>query len=360
MQPVPVERPVAGAFNRNAKLCTVLAIAVWAMVTAYPATVRAAPRTFVALEYEVAPQAEGCPDSDQFRASVQQQLGYDPFLSTADRRVAIRISRTGTGFDGSIKWRDARGRRVGDRGLSSRSPECSEIAASVAFAVAVQIQLLATFAPPTSEPNASGAPPEATPPTTSTPDANATPVANAKDTTEASAASSQASRRGKGFGLSAGLGPSLALGLAPDPTGLGRVFASGRIDWFSLELAGDAALPVSRDEGDGSGFRLTRFAGSAAACGHIRAYAGCLTGTLGRIQAQGYGVDQPASPAALFSQVGARVVATIDFGSRYFVSARAEGLVMLAPWAVRLNDTVVWTTPRVAELLGLDFGVKFF
>jgi len=60
-------------------------------------------------------------------------------------------ARAGTGFDGSIKWRDARGHRVGDRGLSSRSSDCNEIAANVAFAVAVQIQLLTTFAQTTPE-----------------------------------------------------------------------------------------------------------------------------------------------------------------------------------------------------------------
>jgi hypothetical protein len=52
----------------------------------------------------------------------------------------------------------------------------------------------------------------------------------------------------------------MGLGIAPDVTGLGRIFADGRIDWFSMELGVDAALPVTRDESGGSAFKLNRFA----------------------------------------------------------------------------------------------------
>jgi hypothetical protein len=345
-----------------------LALVVCATVVTCAAISRAAPHTFVALEYEIAPETEGCPDVEEFRASVEHQLGYDPFQSAADRRVAVRIARKGTGFDGSIKWRDARGHRVGDRGLSSRSTDCSEIAANVAFAVAVQIQLLATFAQTTPESSASSGAPDTTPPTTPTPGTSAapTPNPNAKsapkpmDTEAPAAPSSRSAAHRKTLVLSAGLGPSLALGIAPQATGIGRIFVRGRLDPLSLELAVDGALPVTEQEADGSGFKLNRFAAGAAACGHIQWFAGCLTGTAGRLEARGFGVDQPASPAGLFSQLGLRVFATLDLGSRYFLSARAEGLVMLSSWSVALNDAVVWTTPRVGELLGLDFGVNFF
>jgi hypothetical protein len=148
--------------------------------------------------------------------------------------------------------------------------------------------------------------------------------------------------------------------MAPKVTGLGRVFVSGRLAWFSLELAVDAALPTTHRQPDGSGFSLHRFAAGAAACGHIDAFAACLISTVGRLEADGLGVDRPASPAGLLSQLGGRIVARHDFGDRYFVGARAEALVILSSWAVTLNDTVAWTTPRVGGLLGLDLGVIFF
>ena len=125
-----------------------LVLGVWAAVATFARTAEAGPQTFVALEYEVAPDASGCPDVEEFRAAVARQLEYDPFRPAADRRVAVQIARKEIGFDGRIRWTDADGRWVGDRRLTSRRPDCGEIAASLAFSVAVQIQLLATLAPP--------------------------------------------------------------------------------------------------------------------------------------------------------------------------------------------------------------------
>jgi len=152
----------------------------------------------------------------------------------------------------------------------------------------------------------------------------------------------------------------MALGLEPHVTWVGRIFVSGRIDRFSLELAADGTLPASRTQADGSSFSLDRVAAGAAACGHVQAFAGCLTATLGRLHASGSGVDRPLSPSGFFSQVGARLAATHDFGGRYFAGARVDGLVMVSPWTVTLNDQTAWTTPRVGAVIGLDFGANFF
>jgi len=353
-----------------------VALAVSAALALCTATARAAPQIvavpqiIVGLEYEVAPDATGCPSIDDFSASVGRQLGYDPFQATAARHLVVHISRTETGFDGSIRWSNAQGQGVGDRQLSSRRSECSEIAANVAFAVAVQIQLLAALAPATAEPSAPPAAPVPAPPNTPTPvpappnkptpEATTNSIPRPNDAATVPAPSlPPAARRGR-LGFSAGLGASLALGVAPHPTGIGRIFGSGRLEWVSLELAVDGALPTTRTEPDGSGFSLHRFAADAAACGHVEVFTACLTGTLGRLEARGFGVDKPASPAGLFSQLGARIGAKHDFGERYFAAARLEGLVMVSPWTVTLNDTATWTTPRVSGLIGLDFGVNIF
>jgi hypothetical protein len=326
-----------------------LAVVVGMAAAPLGSAARAAPPTLVALEYEVAPEAAGCPGADEFRASVGRQLGYDPFRPSADRRVAVQIARKEPGFDGRIRWSDAEGRWVGERRWSSRRQECDEIAASLAFSVAVQVQLLATLAPATPAPAAA---PAAPPPAPAAP-APADGVA-ARPTPPPAPPP-----RGPRLQLSLGLGPSLAVGLGPQPTALGRLFVAGRLAWASLEIAVDAALPTTRHEVDGSGFSLDRYAATAAACGHARALAACLLGTLGVLQARGFGVDAPSAPAGLFSQAGARIAATRDFGDRYFGAARVDALVMLGARNVTLNETVAWTTPRVGALLGLDFGARF-
>lgn len=344
------------------RLRAAVAFGAWSALSAFGSPVHAEPKTSVQLAYELAPGTEGCPDVETFQSTVKRQLGYDPFLAGADRRVAVKIARTETGFDGSIKWTDADGKWAGDRHLSSQRSDCSEIAANVAFAVAVQLQLLAALSPETPAPSASG---------TGTGTGTAKTAAAAtvapkpapvppNDGSKASTSPERSASGGARFRLAAGLGPSLALGLAPKVTGLGRLFVTGRLDPFSLELAVEAALPVSQTQPDGSGFTLNRLAFGAAACGHVQPFAACLTAMVGRLEARGFGVDNPSTPSGVFSQLGARVAVTHDLSERFFVGARLEGLVMLAPWTVTLDDTVAWTTPRVGGLFGLDFGVYFF
>ena len=49
-----------------------------------------------------------------------------------------------------------------------------------------------------------------------------------------------------------------------------------------------------------------------------------------------------------------------QLGSRNFVTARVDGLVMLSTWAVTRHETALWTTARTGLVLGLDLGVRFF
>jgi hypothetical protein len=365
-----------------------VAIIAWAAWTSCATNARAAPRTFVTIEYDVAPDASGCPDVEEFRASVHRQLGYDPFRRTADRRVAVRIARKETGFNGFIKWSDAHGRWAGDRRLSSVRAECSEIATNLAFSVVVQIQLLAalapdkppepertvpsnTFAGSASSSGASSKPSPDSTPSSDTPSNASLDYASRASAQGTSASPEQADAgatppsgrgttpRGTRFRLFAGLGPSFALGTAPHATAIGRAFASGRLDWFSLELSIDAALPATGTGPEGSGFSLNRYAASSAACGHIGPFAGCLAATVGHLEAHGLAVDRPATSSGTFTALGARIAARQDFG-RYFASVHVDGLVMTSTWTVMLNDTAAWTTPRLGGLLGLDFGIDIF
>ena len=347
--------------------CLGFALGAWTVLATFGRVAHAG-QTFVALEYAVAIDATGCPNAAEFRANVARQLHYDPFQTAADRRVVVEIARKEIGFHGRIRWAAADGRSVGDRRLTSRRSDCGEIAASLAFAVAVQVQLLAALAPPVPEPAApppaTVAPPSAAPappPPTSPPAPDAIPTAvappNPAPAPPPPVPRPPASPRR--LALSVGLGPALALGVAPRATGLARVFVNGRVARLSFEIGVDATWPATEHQADGSGFSLDRFAGGAAACGHAGAFAACITGTVGILRVRGTGVDAPASPSGLLSQVGARIGATRDFGGRYFAAAHLDGLVMLSSWTVTLNDDAAWTTPRVGALIGLDVGARF-
>jgi hypothetical protein len=160
--------------------------------------------------------------------------------------------------------------------------------------------------------------------------------------------------------LSAGLGSSLALGISPEAAGLGRLFLNARRAWISLEVALDAAWPVTHLESDKTGFTLQRVSAATAACGHLSLFSGCLTGTVGALRVHGTGVDAAATSTGAFYQLGVRLAATWAFGAHYFVAVRGDGLLLPSPWTVKVNDVPLWVTPRAGALLGVDVGASFF
>ena len=356
----------AGAIAIRSQGRSLLA-AVWSLLACatqlpFAGSAHAAPQTFVALEYQVVPGAIGCADVSAFRTAVRNQLGFDPFRPAAERKVAVQIARGDLGYEGKIRWTDAGGRVAGDRHLSTGRRECAEIANNLAFALAVQIQLLAALAPatppPSPAPRASVAtPPQASPPVTPRPSAAPT-VPPAEPSSPLVPPTPPPAARP--LRLAVGFGPSLALALAPRPTATGRVFVSGRLSGLSLEFALDGALPVRQQEASGIGFSLTRFAAEAALCGHHGAFAACATGALGLIEARGFGVDAPRTATGLATQLGLRLTAARDLSTRLYVTARVEGMLLPHRWTVTLNDTATWTTPRVAAVLGVDLGVRIF
>jgi hypothetical protein len=404
---VPVPRPRTGSPGKvprgqgragTSRALVVLALLVTPLLAARAS---AEPAPFVALDYDVPTDQRACPDALEFRANIQVQLGYDPFQPGGDRRVSVQITHKGSGLEGRIRWSDANGRWVGDRRLASRRADCAELATNLAFAVAVQVQLLATLTFPADIKDATttgGSPPAPAPTAASEVSPGSTPGAGtaASSTGERRTAAPATpppetvprvepaageratgsrpdeppnvevggtARRTDGnatVALSVGVGPAMAIGLAPHATALGRMFVGGRIDHFSLEVGVDATWPIEQRNVDAAGFSLERLGASLAACGHARAFAACGLGAVGSLRVSGLGLDQPASPTGTFSQLGARILARHDFDTGLFVAAHMDALVLLSRWTVRVNDVDTWMTPRMGGVVGVDVGVGFF
>jgi hypothetical protein len=334
-----------------------LATALAALAVAAPARrANGARDTVVRLEYQADEQAD-CVGEEELRRMVAQQLGRDPFRPDADQQVAIDLAKTDGGYQGRIVWTDADGRRVGERQLSSRSRDCHEIAANVAFAVALQLQLIErgwandgdTAAPKTGAPgpNAGDAPASAPAPAVSA--RPNTPVPNAAGAGQAPTP----------FRLALGVGPAVGFGMTPEATGFGRLFVVARFRRMSAEIAADASLPSMRRESDGAGFVVGAFGSSAAGCVHLPPASACLLGRLGWLRARGTGVAEPGTSWGRFGELGVRVAGTKELG-RLIVSVHADGLVMLSRWSVVLNDAVVWQVPRVGGMVGMDVALRFF
>ena len=98
----------------------------------------------VALDYRTDVAVHDCPTPDELTLNVAKQLGYSPFAEDAEQRLRIELTRVGEHIEAKIQWIDAQGRSQGERQLRSESSDCAEMAQSLSFAVAVQIQLHAS------------------------------------------------------------------------------------------------------------------------------------------------------------------------------------------------------------------------
>jgi hypothetical protein len=159
--------------------------------------------------------------------------------------------------------------------------------------------------------------------------------------------------------LAVGAGPAVAIGMTPDATAFGRLFVAARFRRLSAEIAGDAALPATRGEPDGTGVVVNAVGSTAAGCAHVSIASACLLGRIGWIRAQGMGIAAPRTSWGRFGEIGMRVAGTQELG-RFMISVHADGLVMLSHWNVVLNDAVVWSVPRVGAVVGVDLALRFF
>lgn len=323
----------------------------------------ATPELFVDLRYEIDPGLQGCPSMAEFRSIVGEQLGYDPYRPDATLRVEIRAQVVDRGLEGAVDWNDSAEERVGERRFTSRSRDCHELLATMGFVVAVQIQLLATDGTAASRPapqpsSAEAAAPSASRGTEVTP-AVVRPAPSAQSVDGSSADIPAPASRLNPWSAIVGVGPSVGLGLGPDPIAQGRVFVAVQYAMVSFELGAEASLPSTTRQNDGSGFRHNLILGTVAACGHYRPISACALGKLGEIQVHGLGVDVPASPSGFVAQIGPRLSLGLGLGDHLTVLAHADALYLLTPWTVDLNHTTIWAMSRFGALVGIDLAVRF-
>jgi hypothetical protein len=328
-----------------------LGVALVVCVTAWPASANAAIDTLVRLEYQADEQG-GCVGEDELRRMVTEQLGHDPFSPDAAQRVAVTIARTEVGFQGRIVWTEAGGRSVGERLLSSRSRDCRDIAANLAFAVALQLQLVERGASQDAGANAERPPPTAD-------QIDRAPVIPERPPPAAESPRVPDQAPPARLALAVGAGPAVGLGMVPDATVFGRLFVVARWRRFSAELGADASLPVTLREPDGTGVVMNATGVSAAGCAHVSVMSACALSRVAWLRARGTGIAAPNTSWGRYNEIGARLAASREFG-RFIASVHADGLVTLAQWNVVLNDAVVWSIPRVGAVVGLDVALRFF
>lgn len=305
----------------------------------------AAPTIVTQLDYAAAP---GCPGADSFQAVVTRRLGYDAFRADAAATVLVRIESTGRALEGRLEWRDRDGTPIGDQLFPSRSGDCAELARAMGFALALQIQLMATSA---GEPR-----PEPPPPPPVTP---AAPPVKPPERAPPPAVALAPTVERRGPSLQLGVGASAGLGLSSGPVALGRLFAIASWSRVAIEAAGEVSVPSTTRRADGAGFSQEQFVASLAGCGVRPPWSLCAVGKLGALRVTGQAVDVPLTASGLLAQTGLRLAWAHELGHRASIVAAAEGLVRLTQGTVTLDEFPVWTSPRFAALLGIGLAVRF-
>ena len=294
----------------------------------------------LALSYVVDPKLDACPSEVEFRGSIVEQIGYDPFREAAPQRVVAELRESEVGLSGSVVWTDNSGKQEGDRQFASPSRDCAELAKAVSFSIAVQIQLLngATKA----SDRAPTPPPVAAPPVPPRPTVSVVRRPPAPERY-----------------LSLGLGPIAELGAAPDTQAGARFFVAARDGALSLELGAFGTLQTKRSEPDGSAFSTRTLGLTLSPCANGQNFLLCAVGRFDRLRVQGFGVDAARAPAALTAQVGLRLGFQQLLSERWRAGAHADGLGLLTPRSVYLNAVPVWSMPNFALSLGIDVSFIF-
>jgi hypothetical protein len=342
----------------------VMVPSVWLLVASTHA--EPLPKQFVELTYEADPALEDCPDVAELRSIVARRLGYDPVREGSALGAEVRVRAVDNGMEGEIDWSTGAEQRLGERRFASQTQDCHQMVTTMGFVLAVQIQLMAAdptareaLQPVETEPPAErGAPPSTSPSSAaSAPEDPAVgAAASARKAIEVRERSPEAASP---WSAMAGLGPSVGFGLGPGPIVLGRLFGAVQYGKGSIELGAEASVPSTTRLSGGGGFRHQLMLGSLAACGWHRSISACALAKLGRIQVQGIGVDEPASPAGLVAQVGPRLTYSLGLADHVVLMGHVDALYLLTPWTVYVNHVEAWTMPRFGAVAGIDVAADF-
>jgi hypothetical protein len=304
-----------------------------------PGVALAQPSLRVVLAYSTDPTLD-CPSVAELSSSIARQLGYDPFTSDASApQLRVVITKLVDGTEAQIEWIDQRQGSEGERRLASGGSGCAELARSLPFALAVQIQLHAASAvaqvtPPVAPVAPADAPAKPAP---------ARPVQPAKPPRM----------------ILVGVGTLARHGLTPGVSpGLRVLGVLSRKPW-SLELSAHATLPAELRQADATGFTARELGANLVPCLRWEPVGLCAVGTLSVLHVRGQGVDRIGSPSSITGGIGGRLQLFWPALERLGVVVQGEVLAVLSPRDVLLNRVTVWSTAPIAFTAILDFAAIF-
>ncbi len=324
-----------------------------------PAVAHATPTA--RLVYARGAGAEACPDAAALGEMVTAHLGYNPFRPFADNTLSAEVHREAKGFAAAVTLVDAGGIVRGARHLRSDSDNCTDVTRAMALSMSIALDPLSLMRPRpaapalTTPPAAAESGPEVAPAELAPSEGARVETARVETADEAHLLAPAAVARGAP-GLASlswfvGAGPTGSVGSGPAPAVGATAFAGILWQSLSVEAAARADLPATHSTSQGGRVRSTLALAMIAPCAHLGRAFLCAVGALGQINVSATAVSQPRAESGLFAAVGPRVGATLPLGGpvgrSFGLRAYGDALFLLTPYDLSLNNTPVFSAPRV-------------
>jgi hypothetical protein len=304
------------------------------------------------LIYVRGPGAETCPSEAAIRTAVSSRLGYDPFFPMAKDTLVVEATHTASAFAVSLKLVDADNAQRGNRSLTAKGKDCSDILDAMALTISLIIDPdsleRGPRPPPVPEPPPPPTPP---PPVVSPPPELPNPVKAVEPAVEPS------------IHFYAGAALVGAVGIAPAPSGGGRLFAGVQWRALTLDLEARADAPATGNGSGVTGIHVQSWlvGGVLVPCAHLDIFYGCALLSVGSLTASSSGGGIPSSTqSAIWTAVGARAGVEIPMVSALVLRGWVEGVVALSSEQLVVGQTPVYTYPLVSGAVGAGVAWRFF
>jgi hypothetical protein len=306
------------------------------------------------LRLEHASEAPGCPDAETFQRAVAERLGRTPFTVDAGRTLAVKFSGQSGAFRADLKVIEESGALKGQRTLTSTAQDCSELAGSVALAVALIIDPLLATRPPPQQPDEALPQPPPPPPDTPNEQPLAPPPPQAQVEQPAPPKPVETPRP---YSVLLGGGLAATLFQVPTPSaGLGGWVSFEGESW-AAGLRIEVGAPAGAAYGTSTVMMMVADA-SPYACYKWRSLGACGLLRAGTQIAWANGPPNATSGVAPELAVGVEPFVDLKLRDALRLRFRLGAQVNLAAASLKVEGVEVYRTPLATLWLGLDLAFR--
>jgi hypothetical protein len=284
-------------------------------------------------QFESSSELPDCPDRGRLLSEVEGRLGFQPFSPDAPQQIRVRIWKEGDRH-ARVERLNSEGEVLGEKKLSSRGSDCSELEAALVLAISMAVDPL-SFRAGASGPQKLEAVAEPQPTEVKLEPETPLPSNSLLLHWEVGAGSVA------GWSASAAWLPSL------------WIYAGAGGDRFSLGAEGRFELPMERVAGSGR-VRSMVMLGTLTPCLRASRLGACALLSGGALSTEGIDLVQPEQTSSLLVAIGGRfhldLWSSPSFSIRAFAQCEA---ILTRTTVIFTNGEAIWTTAPMTGGLGL-------